>query len=110
MSTNNFDITNADMSGSNNAFGSSDFDQTMNAAKPGDQDALESALRAAGIDDEEIDQLRDAIAVDGNASVRGALGSGVAGWLREISGKAAAGAATLATGAVLTYYGLPIVQ
>ncbi|MGB3676430.1 MAG: hypothetical protein WA988_18525 [Candidatus Nanopelagicales bacterium] len=110
MSTNNFDFTKANMSGSNNVFGSSDFDQTFNAAEPGDQDALETALRAAGIDDEEITQLREAIAVDGDAPTRGALGTGVASWLREISGKAAAGAATLATGAVLTYYGLPIAQ
>lgn len=108
ITTNNFDFSNANMSTSNNAFGSSDFDQTINTVEPGDRAALEEALRVAGVSDGDLDNLRAAIEDDGDAPARESLGAGVTGWLREIGGKAAAASATMATTAVLTYYGLPI--
>ncbi|MBV7705449.1 hypothetical protein NOVA_21960 [Nocardia nova] len=89
------------------AINSQDFDQKVYTYSGSDRDALESALRAAGIAEDDLTTLRAALHEDEQNHVTASPGSGVTKWLREISGKAAAASATAATTAVLAYYGLP---
>ena len=96
------------MSGSNNAFGGSDFNQTVNTVQPGNFADLERVLLSAGVSDDDVATLRVAIDEDGGVPGVEPLGAGVKGWLREIGGKVASASATAVTTAVMAYAGLPI--
>ena len=96
------------MSGSNNAFGGSDFNQIINTVQPGNFADLEQALSTAGVADDDLAALRAAIDEDGGVPGGQPLGAGVSGWLREIGGKLASASATAVTTAVMAYAGLSI--
>jgi hypothetical protein len=105
--TNNFDFSNANLSGSNNAINSSGFSQNITMPEKGDRASLEQVLREAGVSDSEIARLRAAIAEDTDAS-EGGVGSRVREWLREQTSGVLPAVATVITQAVFAFYGLPV--
>src|SRR3546814_14964000 len=56
--------SNADLSGSNNAIGSSDFTQSIGTTAKGDRETLKQALIGAGVSAERLEELFQAIADD----------------------------------------------
>lgn len=104
--TNNFNFNNANLSGSNNAIGGSDFQQAYTAITPGDRTALHEALAKEGVSEDQLSELDSAIDADGPTADVG-VGSNVRNWLSSMAGKVAAPVATTITQALLLYFGLP---
>ena len=102
-----FNINNADFSQSNNAFGSTTGDQSLTVTI-GNRESLVAALREAGVENEDIASLRNALDDDGDVAGRSEVGPGVGNWLKSLATKVGTVVATTATNAVLTYYGMPI--
>lgn len=102
-----FNINNADFSQSNNAFGSTTGDQTL-TVNVGDRESLVAALREAGVENDDIASLQNALDDDGDVAGQPEVGAGVGNWLRNLASTVSAGVAATATNAVLAYYGMPI--
>lgn len=105
--TNNFNFNNANLSGSNNAIGGSDFQQTYTAITPGDRTALHETLKKEGVSEEQLGELDAAIDADGPNAADAGVGSNVRNWLSSMAGKVAVPVATTITQAILLYFGLP---
>jgi hypothetical protein len=74
--------------------------QTVASVIPGDFDSLASYLRVAGIEEAELDKLRDAIDADaGGQSREGGLGPRVREWLGGVTARLAASGGRIAEGA-----------
>jgi hypothetical protein len=73
---------------------------------PGDIESLLQTLKDAGVSVDLSTELIEAINDESDASPAGGIGPKVAGWLSTVSGKVTAAASTVATQAVLKYYGL----
>jgi uncharacterized membrane protein len=107
MTQSNFNFNNVNMSGSNNAIGSSDFTQEIGQIQAGNLGALEATLREHGIDDDQLAELLEAIQHDKAAGTTGSLGERVRNWLSTILKDAATASASIITTAVMAYLGLP---
>ncbi len=107
--TQNFNFNNVDMSGANNAIGSSDFVQNSTTSIKGDRVALEHTLQSAGVTPADLQRLQEAIREDPEDH-QGQPGSRVRAWLSEQTAGVAPAVATVITQAVFAFLGLPPVS
>lgn len=105
--TNNFDFSNANLSSSNNAFNSSEFNQSITTPAKGDTGSLEKALKEAGVSDANISELMNAVAEDPDEPA-GGIGNRVSAWLQDQASKVLPAVATVITQSVFAFYGLPV--
>ncbi|MDQ0284784.1 AbiTii domain-containing protein [Rhodococcoides fascians] len=103
----NFNFSNANLSGSNNAFNSSQFSQNITTPTRGDADSLEQALSEAGVSTSDIGRLMDAIAEDPDEPT-GGVGHRVSDWLKEQAAMVIPAVATVVAQSVYAFYGIPI--
>lgn len=95
--------------------GSHDFTASATQVVAGDFSTLVGAMRAIGLDDEDISELEVAIEADDSREDKRALGGAVTSWIGKIAAKASVGTLKIAAGAalgavmkaILAYYGLP---
>ncbi len=106
--SNKFDLSNADLSGSNIAIGSSDFTQSIGTPAKGDRETLKQALIGAGVSAESLEELFQAIADDDATEPGQGYGSRVKQWLDEQTATVLPAIATAITNAVLLYHGRPV--
>lgn len=92
------------MSGSNNAIGSTNVNQNINAA--GDDDQLDAVLREAGLSDDQVADLHRALESDGDETNGDEPGPAVAGWLATVREQLTSSSFTLVMAYLMTYLGL----
>lgn len=81
-----------------------------------DLDSLKSVLRSAGVEENELVSLGNAVVADGDLSDQKSLGQSVRSWMARLLGKAAEGSWTIGFGAAANllasalgaFYGFPI--
>ncbi len=104
---NNFDFSNADLSGSNNAFNSSEFNQSIEMQEKGSVEALRRILAEAGLAESDVKELIEAVNNDPDEPT-GELGRNVTRWLQQQASKVVPAVATMITQSVFAFYGLPV--